>query len=281
MFEFKPEKLFVDFKNGITNTGSAVPRAYTMTHSDETADLFVTIGSVYDSEKITEKRDEVLGEWVKEDGEYKVKVYVHVDGQNGEKETAIRNEIFRREMPLALSAIRYADKEFFKENSTLDKAPITVYFNSIYEKYNKKEDWGVFEQYATCGEKFNKKEDELSKKTSETRGKVKSRDRKKEKNKGKDNDTKLKLQEDVITNFLNPYIQNQIWITYGKIQYFCLSDVEVLSITPVQIQSPCRRKFEVAVGLKVGREPSPYNNMIIEFLVSSNGVTTKSVKNPR
>ena len=269
MFEFKPEKLFVDFKNGITNTGAAVPRVYTMTHSDETADLFVTVGLVYDFEKITEKRDEVLAEWVNEDDEYKVKVYVHVDGQNGEKETAIRNEIFRREMPLALSAIRYADNSFFMENRNLDKAPIIVHFNSIYDEYNKKEDWGVFEQYATCGEVVNRKEKTLSKKTSEIRGKVKSRDGRKEKNKGRDVDTELKLQKDVITNFLNPYIQNQIWITYGRIQYFCLSDVEVLSIIPVQIQSPCRRKFEVAVGLRVGTRTitiQQYDYRIFSFI---------------
>lgn len=267
MFEFKPEKLIVDFKNGITETCGIIPRTYTMTHSDETADLFVTVGTIYDWDKITEVRDEVIAEWVKEDGKYKIKVYVHVDGQKGVKETAIRNDIFRKELPLALTAIRYADNRFFNKNPDLDNSQIIVHFNSSIDDYNKKENWGVFKQYSTCNKQKNNNE------ISKTLSKFRNSDRA--------ISEEYKLEKDVIVNFLNPYIQNQIWITYGRIQYFCLSEVEVLSITPIQIDHPCKRKFEVAVGMRIGQDPPPYNNMIIEFLVTSNGVTTKSVKNPR
>lgn len=267
MFEFKPEKLFVDFKNGVTDKGGIIPRTYTMTHSDETGDLSVCVGLIYDFDKISEVRDEVMAEWVKEDDKYKIRVYVHVDGKKGVKEASIRNKIFREELPLALTAIRYADYKFFWENPDLDNVPIIVHFNSCFDSYNKKEDWGVFKQYSTCQKKGNKKErlDRIVKSKNIDRVEVKE----------------CKLEEEVIINFLNPYIQNQIWITYGRIQYFCLSEVEVLEITPVKIDNPCKRKFEVVVGLKVGQDPPPYNNMIIEFLVTSNGVTTKSVKNPR
>lgn len=267
MFEFKPEKLFRDFKNGVSESDGIIPRTYTMTHSDETQDLFVTVGIIYDWDKITEVRDEVLAEWVNEDGKYKMKVYVHVDGQKGLKETTVRNEIFRKELPLALTAIRYADHRFFNKNSDLDDSPIIVHFNSSIDEYNNKENWGTFKQYKTCNK------EKVQEETSNQKYKVKNMDR--------DITNECELEKDVIVNFLNPYIQNQIWITYGRIQYFCLSEVEVLSITPIKIDNPCKRKFEVAVGMKVGQDPPPYNNMIIEFLVTSNGVTTKSVKNPR
>lgn len=267
MFEFKPEKLFVNFENGINDRPGIIPRTYTMTHSDKTGDLFVTVGSIYDWDKISETRDEVLAEWVNEDNRYKIKVYVHLDGQKGLKETSIRNEIFRRELPLALTAIRYADRNFFNENCDLDNIPIIVHFNSSVDDYNKKEDWGVFKQYNMCNKEKNEKG------TSNQKCKSRSSDRQV----GKE----CELEREAILSLLNPYMQNQIWITYGRVQYYCLSDVEILSITPIKVDNPCRKKFEIAVGLKVGQDPPPYNNVIIEFLVTSNGVTTKSVKNPR
>ncbi|MGL5087205.1 MAG: staygreen family protein [Clostridium sp.] len=279
MFEFKPEKLFVDFKSGTETMEDIIPRVYTMTHSDETAELFVTVGIVYDYEKINESRDEVLAQWVEEYGEYKVKVYVQVDGEKGIKESEIRNEIFRRELPLALTAIRYSDRSFFEKNIHLDSAQIIVNFKSSIDKYNKQENFGTFELYSTkiIENNINGKDNEKNK----LRIKSKKRNKHKDKKTERVATGEVKMQENVMLNLLNPYIQKEIWITYGRIQYFCLSEVEILSIKQVQIQSPCRRKYEVAVGIKVGQEPPPYNNMIIEFLVSSNGVTTRSVKNPR
>ena len=272
MFEFKPEKLFVDFKKGVTEKSPVIPRTYTMTHSDETADLFVTVGEVYDYSKITSFRDEVLAEWVNEDDIYKLKVYVQVDGDEGIEATARRDEIFRRELGLALTAIRYGDDRFFCENNDLDNAPIIVYFNSRLDNYNKKEEWGTFKDYKYNDEKdmenyLISKEDEVLKHGVRSIDRVASE--------------KCEVEKGLILNLLNPYIQNQIWITYGRIEYFCLSEVDILSITPIRVQHPCRRKFEIAVGIKVGKNPPPYNNLIIEFLVASNGVTTKSVKNPR
>ena len=110
-----------------------------------------------------------MAEWVNEDGKYKLKVYVHVDGEKGIKETAIRNEIFRRELPLALTAIRYGDRKFFYKNNNLDNVPIIVHFNSMVNEYNKKEDWGIFKQYMMCGKEKNREEN-LDKGFLELRG---------------------------------------------------------------------------------------------------------------
>lgn len=42
---------------------------------------------------------------------YLFHVYLHVDGNNPIV-TGVRNHIFRRELPLALEAIRYGDRKF-------------------------------------------------------------------------------------------------------------------------------------------------------------------------
>jgi hypothetical protein len=61
MSKLNPEKLSVEFRQGVTPTEPIIPRRYTLTHSDITAELFLTIGSYYAYDKITAMRDEVLG----------------------------------------------------------------------------------------------------------------------------------------------------------------------------------------------------------------------------
>ena len=68
MPEFDPKKLHVYFDNMENNQNPIFPRKYTLTHSDFTGDLFLSIGSNYDYKKFSNLyskllRDEVLGEW--------------------------------------------------------------------------------------------------------------------------------------------------------------------------------------------------------------------------
>ncbi|WP_160691113.1 staygreen family protein [Clostridium sp. C2-6-12] len=148
MNELKPEKLFVELRAGITPTDPIIPRRYTLTHNDITADLYLTIGVTYAYDKITAMRDEVLGEWIKLQDEYIFYVYLYVSGDYSSDVTSMRNYIFRRELPLALKAIRYGDKDFFNAHSELDSVPIIVYFSSTDNQYNKIENWGTFSDYS-------------------------------------------------------------------------------------------------------------------------------------
>lgn len=147
MSRLNPKKLSVEFRGSVTATEPIFPRRYTLTHSDITAELFLTIGLTYAFDKITAMRDEVLGEWVNTNEDYNFNVYLYVDGNFGSKAAEIRNFIFRRELPLALEGIRYGDKEFFEAHSVLDYAPIIVYFMSSYPQFNKIENWGTFSEY--------------------------------------------------------------------------------------------------------------------------------------
>ncbi|ERI91831.1 hypothetical protein HMPREF1982_02874 [Clostridiales bacterium oral taxon 876 str. F0540] len=143
-----PEKLYVDFAPGVTRTDPIMGRSYTLTHSDTTGDLFLTVGLVFDYSKITSMRDEVLGRWNIYYNQYACYIYLYVDGEmGGAAASAVRNMIFRRELPLALEAIRYGDREFFYAHPTLNNAPIIVYFFSAFPQYNRVENWGTFADY--------------------------------------------------------------------------------------------------------------------------------------
>lgn len=148
MKRLNPEKLHVEYRNGVTTAHPIVGRKYTLTHSDETGDLFLTIGLEYAFDQINKMRDEVLAEWQIDEGAPLLYVYVYV-GQFGPIITAIRNTIFRRELPLALKAMFYGDSEFFKEYPQLYNAPIWIYFDSSNPEYNRFEFWGTPRDYTS------------------------------------------------------------------------------------------------------------------------------------
>lgn len=147
MGKLNPEKLSVEFREGVTTTEPVIPRRYTLTHSDITAELFLTIGLSYAYDKTNAMRDEVIGEWIKKGENYFFYVYLYVDGQFAPGVSAIRNYVFRRELPLALEAIRYGDRKFFSAHPELVGSPIIVYFMSTNPQFNTIENWGTFSDY--------------------------------------------------------------------------------------------------------------------------------------
>ncbi|MBP1754063.1 MAG: hypothetical protein H6Q59_461 [Firmicutes bacterium] len=146
MERLNPEKLYVEFESGVTTTDPIQGRKYTLTHSDITADLFLTIGLEFAYDEINEMRDEVLAVWQTYEGRPILYVYVYI-GQYDPITTAIRDTIFRRELPLALEAIRYGDSELFTKYPELGKAPIWISFNSTNQDYDKFEYWGTMNDY--------------------------------------------------------------------------------------------------------------------------------------
>lgn len=145
MSKLNPDKLFVEFRTGVTKTEPVLGRKYTLTHSDITADLFLYIGLQFAIDEINAMRDEVLAEWRMNYGLPYLYVYVYVDGPSGP--ASVRNTIFRRELPLALEAIRYGDRVFFAAHPELGDAPIWIYFDSKIPKYNRFENWGTPNDY--------------------------------------------------------------------------------------------------------------------------------------
>lgn len=147
MSKFAPEKLTVEFRDGVTKTRPMIPRRYTLTHSDTTAELFLTIGLDFAFDKLSEMRDEVLGEWSGTENGLQYNVYLHVGGEPKEVVSVMRYNIFQRELPLALEAIHYGDRRFFQIHPELDHRPIIVFFVYDNPEDNKMENWGSFTDY--------------------------------------------------------------------------------------------------------------------------------------
>lgn len=152
MSRLNPERLRVRFASDITPEEMVEPRCYTLTHSDQTGDLYLTIGSSHDREQISGwytrlMRDEVLAEWREEDRNPVLHVYCHVSGGLVFGTPGWRYAIFQRELPLVLETIRLGDERLFESRPELDQAPILVHFQAAQRRYKRTERWGVLGDY--------------------------------------------------------------------------------------------------------------------------------------
>ena len=152
MEHLNPEKLHMSYIDGTNAEGPITPRAYTLTHSDSTGDLFLSIGPRYDMKQISGlytrlMRDEVLAELKNDSDGLSLNVHCHVSGGFVFGRAKWRYNIFCSELSLALEAIRYGDKTFFDHNPKLENITVRVHFKSADKSYNKTEKWGLLENY--------------------------------------------------------------------------------------------------------------------------------------
>jgi hypothetical protein len=163
MSRLRDEKLHVQFTEGIATDGPGTPRRYTLTHSDATGDLFLTVGANYDRKQISGwytrlLRDEVLAEWREDEDGPALHVYCHVSGGLVMGPAGWRYGIFRHHMPQVLEAFRLGDQQLFEAHPALDSAPIWVHFQAVQRRYNRKESWGTPADY--CPREIHAKEPE-------------------------------------------------------------------------------------------------------------------------
>ena len=152
MKKLNPEKLHVTYLAGVSIKDMTMPRCYTLTHSDITGDLYLSIGSQFNKKQISNlytklMRDEVLAEWQEKEGELYLNIYCHICGDICFGWASLRNQIFRSELPLAIEAICNGDINFIVNNPTLKEAIIIVNFHATKRKYNKTENWGRVKEY--------------------------------------------------------------------------------------------------------------------------------------
>jgi hypothetical protein len=147
MSRLDPDKLTVEFREGVNERAPLIPRRYTFTHSELTQDIFLIIGSDFYYDKVSAKRNDVLGEWLYVEDRFRFYVFLHMAGENGQE---INNGYYDkrlRDLFLALETIRYGDRQFFDSNPELDRYPIIVYFLHEDPADNKAENWGTFSDY--------------------------------------------------------------------------------------------------------------------------------------
>jgi hypothetical protein len=152
MSELNPEKLHVTFQGGIAPRTLTLPRRYTLTHSDATGDLFLTIGVDYDRKQVSNlytrlMRDEVFAEFKPEGQRKSLHVYCHVSGGLVFGGARMRNDILHHHMRMVLEAIHHGERELIAAHPQLEKAQVWVHFASHKPKYDQVEDWGLFQKY--------------------------------------------------------------------------------------------------------------------------------------
>jgi hypothetical protein len=153
MGRLNPDKLHVTYLQGLRPTELDLPRRYTLTHSDVTGDLFLSIGREYDTHRISRPwtrlmRDEVLAELAGVPDALRFHVFCHVSGGLVVGAAGWRYAIFQSELPLALEAIRHGDQSLFVRHPELDLATVLVNFKSSKSRFNTVQRWGILGDYA-------------------------------------------------------------------------------------------------------------------------------------
>ncbi|ONK56246.1 uncharacterized protein A4U43_C10F5620 [Asparagus officinalis] len=130
-----------------------IPRAYTLTHCDFTANLTLAVSNNITNDMLREwqttlQRDDVVAEWKKVKDEMSLHVHCYVSGANPVQELAagFRYYVFSKELPLVLEAVVYGDSALFSKHPELMEAVVFVYFHSNSKKYNKVECWGPLKE---------------------------------------------------------------------------------------------------------------------------------------
>ncbi|GAX81390.1 hypothetical protein CEUSTIGMA_g8821.t1 [Chlamydomonas eustigma] len=157
---FKPSKLDVKFTTTETldSMSALVGRKYTLTHNDVSGELWLTVGTHYNHAQISGfytrlLRDEVIAEWLPDrEGSLvpELHLFCHVSGE--ERWLAppqLRNYIFRREMPLVLDCVKYAEESSIQLLPEISKAKVYVHFQSTSKDLDRVECWGILGDRST------------------------------------------------------------------------------------------------------------------------------------
>ena len=145
--QFIPDKLETTFVEPITPYHPIKGRKYTLTHSDETGMMFLTIANEFDFEAINpDSRDELLGTWKLYDGSYKLFFYAYVG--NSDYLTALKKYgAFKYHMNIALQAVVYGDQKLLKTHPDLNDSAIFVKYISSIQIFDHFEFYGYVKDY--------------------------------------------------------------------------------------------------------------------------------------
>ncbi len=142
-----PQKVFVQYRDVIKPYEPFIGRKYTVVHSDITGELFVIIGNTYADNMITSLRDEVKVSWEINKSELMLIGSVTLDGDGIIGDAGIRSKIFYNEIPIALQALRQADRFLFEKQYSLDRVPVYIQFISSNPELHKMYYYGLIGDY--------------------------------------------------------------------------------------------------------------------------------------
>ena len=145
----KASQVFVEYRDDVGPLEPLEDRTYTLTHSDETGDLYVTIGLTYATDKLNDFQDQVYLRWVPIEDKLFLYGEVLIDGEGVTGNPGVRHEIFRRELPLALYAIYVGDGPLFEAYPELNNTPVLINFQSSDPQYDKLYNYDTIGSYSS------------------------------------------------------------------------------------------------------------------------------------
>ena len=144
---FNPDKLKSTFVEPITLYGPIKDRKYTLTHSDDTGMMFLTVANEYDYSAINQDlRDEILGIWKTYYNSYNIFFYAYI-GDLNYFDALYRYNIFKSHINSALQSVIYGDRELLKKYPKLLNTPIYIKFDSSIPIFNNYEFYGYVNDY--------------------------------------------------------------------------------------------------------------------------------------
>lgn len=151
MADLDRSKLATTFIDAIDRQILEIPRVYTLTHSDTSGDLFLSIGTQINHAQISGwytrlMRDEVWAEW-RSDTRLCLRVHCHVSGGMVFGSPAWRYRIFNQHLKQVLQAFRFGDRLIFENDPSLDAAPIAVRFHARQPRFDQLVEWQTFGEY--------------------------------------------------------------------------------------------------------------------------------------
>jgi hypothetical protein len=152
MSDLQHEKLHISFLDGVSPQQLSFPRRYTLTHSDFTGEMFLSIGREYNTKQYSGfytrlMRDEVLAELKNNSEGIALHVYGHVSGGCVFGGAGWRNDILHYHMASVIEAFNFGERQLISIQPEIDRAHVWVHFSSHRDRYNRVEDWGVFSKY--------------------------------------------------------------------------------------------------------------------------------------
>lgn len=128
--KFHPSKLKVTFFPPATPYKPVDERKYTVNYKDNTGEIFLTIGYCYETGAFYQY-DAVFAEWIPQLGQYILKGKVFISDSNFDEQTAkYRFQRMQNDLPIAISAIIYGDRQLFQYYPWLLDCPIYIHFES-------------------------------------------------------------------------------------------------------------------------------------------------------
>jgi hypothetical protein len=145
-------RLTVSFAEGTQPDGPLTPRRYTLTHSDRTGRLFLSIGPDFDRRALCKLQvrlmgDEVLGEWAVDEQGPRLDLHMRAQGGLPLFGTAtMRVRIFRGYRPLVVATVCQGDAALLAAHPQLGDAEVVAIFHWRGRR-QQREPWGHLREW--------------------------------------------------------------------------------------------------------------------------------------